>query len=145
MYGRNLQLFRLKDVSRELGRVPPAHQVAYSGAACREEGRDEFFPRKQTRQTTNFSQEAQSPQNTKYPLPEKPCWMSVINFKFRSETSASPVHFDGPSLSVFDLKREIITARKIKGDCDLAVLNSQSEQGTCPETREMLTFGRIYG
>ncbi len=57
--------------------------------------------------------------------------MSIINFKFRSEAPeyTKPVHFDGPSLSVFDLKREIITVRKIKGDCDIAVLNSQSEQG----------------
>lgn len=54
---------------------------------------------------------------------------SRIFYKFRSESAYSTLTFDGPSLSVFDVKREIAAAKKLKGDFDLAIFNAATNQG----------------
>ncbi|KAJ3115766.1 Ras GTPase [Nowakowskiella sp. JEL0407] len=48
--------------------------------------------------------------------------MSKIYYKFKSQKTNDAITFDGTSLSVFDLKREIIIAKKLgKGDFDLVI------------------------
>lgn len=59
--------------------------------------------------------------------------MSVIYYKLRSakDSDYDVFTFDGPGATVFDLKREIIRAKKFgKGtDFDLAVYNAQTDEG----------------
>jgi len=57
--------------------------------------------------------------------------MSVVYYKFKSEKSYSTATFDGPSITVFELKREIMISKKLgKGlDFDLVIVNAQSEEG----------------
>ncbi|KAJ3387312.1 hypothetical protein HDU92_002019 [Lobulomyces angularis] len=54
--------------------------------------------------------------------------MSVVYYKFKAEKSFSTVTFDGMGISVFDVKRDIMTGKKLgKGtDMDLHIYNSQS-------------------
>lgn len=54
---------------------------------------------------------------------------SKIFYKFKSENSYSTISFDGPSMTVFDVKREIALAKKLKGDFDLAIYNASNNQG----------------
>lgn len=59
--------------------------------------------------------------------------MSVVYYKFKAakDQDFDVYTFDGSGTSVFDLKREIIRAKKLgKGtDFDLAIYNSQSNEG----------------
>jgi len=59
--------------------------------------------------------------------------MSVVYYKFKAakDQDFDVYTFDGTGTSVFDLKREIIRAKKLgKGtDFDLAIYNSQSNEG----------------
>jgi protein MPE1 len=59
--------------------------------------------------------------------------MSVVYYKFKAakDQDFDVYTFDGAGTSVFDLKREIIRAKKLgKGtDFDLAIYNSQSNEG----------------
>jgi hypothetical protein len=59
--------------------------------------------------------------------------MSVVYYKFKAakDEDFDVYTFDGTGTSVFDLKREIIRAKKLgKGtDFDLAIYNSQSNEG----------------
>jgi hypothetical protein len=59
--------------------------------------------------------------------------MSVIYYKFKAakDSDYDVFTFDGPGATVFDLKREIITAKKLgKGtDFDLAIYNAQTDDG----------------
>ncbi|KAI8818207.1 DWNN domain-containing protein, partial [Fimicolochytrium jonesii] len=56
--------------------------------------------------------------------------MSVVFYKFKSAKDYDTCTFDGPHITVFDLKREILTAKKLgKGtDFDLAVYNAQTNE-----------------
>ncbi|ORY03290.1 DWNN-domain-containing protein [Basidiobolus meristosporus CBS 931.73] len=56
--------------------------------------------------------------------------MSVVYYKFKSAKDYDVCTFDGTGISVFDLKREIILAKKLgKGtDFDLAVYNAQTNE-----------------
>ncbi|KAI9034234.1 DWNN domain-containing protein [Hyaloraphidium curvatum] len=53
---------------------------------------------------------------------------SKIFYKFRSENSYATLSFDGPSMSVFDVKREVALAKKLKGDFDLVIANASNNQ-----------------
>lgn len=59
--------------------------------------------------------------------------MSVIYYKLRSakDSDYDVFTFDGPGATVFDLKREIIRAKKFgKGtEFDIAVYNAQTDEG----------------
>jgi hypothetical protein len=55
--------------------------------------------------------------------------MSKIFYKFRSENTYSTIDFDGPSMGVFDVKREIAERRKMKGDFDLGVYRADTNEG----------------
>lgn len=50
---------------------------------------------------------------------------SSVHFKFKSQKEPSRVTFDGTAISVFDLKREIITTNKLGDgtDFELAIYN----------------------
>ncbi|KAJ3089034.1 E3 ubiquitin-protein ligase rbbp6 [Quaeritorhiza haematococci] len=56
--------------------------------------------------------------------------MSVVYYKFKSAKDYDTATFDGLGISVFDLKREIMTAKKLgKGtDFDLVVANAQTNE-----------------
>lgn len=56
--------------------------------------------------------------------------MSIIHYKFRSAKDYSSVNFDGAALSLFELKRDILIANKLKGtDFDIILSNAQSDEG----------------
>ncbi|KAG0348622.1 E3 ubiquitin-protein ligase rbbp6 [Podila humilis] len=52
--------------------------------------------------------------------------MSQIHYKFRSSKDYDSATFDGHSISVFDLKREILIAKGLKGPDDLALTHAES-------------------
>ncbi|KAK9687084.1 Protein mpe1 [Basidiobolus ranarum] len=56
--------------------------------------------------------------------------MSVVYYKFKSAKDYDICTFDGTGISVFDLKKEIIMAKKLgKGtDFDLAIYNAQTDE-----------------
>jgi hypothetical protein len=60
--------------------------------------------------------------------------MSYIYYKFKSakDSDYDVFTFDGPGATVFDLKREIIRAKKFgKGsEFDITVCNAQTDEGT---------------
>ena len=57
--------------------------------------------------------------------------MSKIFYKFKAAKDFDAAIFDGTSLSVFDLKREIMIAKKLgKGtDFDLSIHDAQTDEG----------------
>ncbi len=57
--------------------------------------------------------------------------MSVVYYKFRSAKDFDTATFDGTGISVFDLKREIMLAKKLgKGaDFDLEIAHAQTAEG----------------
>lgn len=59
--------------------------------------------------------------------------MSVIYYKFKvaKDSDYDVFTFDGPGATVFDLKAEIIRAKRLgKGtDFDLAIYNAQTDEG----------------
>lgn len=59
--------------------------------------------------------------------------MSKIYFKFKAAKEYDSVIIDTISISVFDLKREIILAKKLGNgvDFDLAIQDAQSTEGSC--------------
>jgi protein MPE1 len=59
--------------------------------------------------------------------------MSHIYYKFKSQKDSSRVVFDGPGMSVFDLKREIISLNKLGAgtDFDLSIYDESTNEGTC--------------
>jgi protein MPE1 len=62
----------------------------------------------------------------------------MIYYKFKSAKDTSQILFDGPSISVFDLKREIILRNKLGNgsEFDLAIYSEQSvEEGESVEYR----------
>jgi protein MPE1 len=56
---------------------------------------------------------------------------SSVYYKFKSQRDPSRVTFDGTSISVWDLKREIILQNKMgKGtDFDLGIYNPDTNEG----------------
>lgn len=57
--------------------------------------------------------------------------MSHVYYKFKSQKDPSRVVFDGPGISVFDLKREIITLNKLGSgtDFDLSIYDESTNEG----------------
>src|SRR5271154_3158820 len=57
--------------------------------------------------------------------------MSHVYYKFKSQKDPSRVVFDGPSISVFDLKREIILLNKLGNgaDFDLSIYDESTNEG----------------
>src|SRR5271154_4235974 len=60
--------------------------------------------------------------------------MSHVYYKFKSQKDPSRVIFDGPSISVFDLKREIILLNKLGNgsDFDLSIYDESTNEGNAP-------------
>ena len=56
---------------------------------------------------------------------------SSVFVKFKSQKEPSRIIIDGTSISVFDLKREIITINKLGdgNDFDLAIYNQDTNEG----------------
>ena len=54
--------------------------------------------------------------------------MSVLFYKFKSAKAFDTINFDGPGISVFDLKRDIMIQKKLgkATDFDLYVYNAQT-------------------
>src|SRR5271168_185484 len=57
--------------------------------------------------------------------------MSHVYYKFKSQKDPSRVVFDGPAISVFDLKREIILLNKLGNgsDFDLSIYDESTNEG----------------
>src|SRR5271156_514931 len=57
--------------------------------------------------------------------------MSHVYYKFKSQKDPSRVIFDGPSISVFDIKREIILLNKLGNgsDFDLSIYDESTNEG----------------
>lgn len=56
---------------------------------------------------------------------------SSVHFKFKSQKEPSRVTFDGTGISVFELKREIISQNRLGdgSDFELAVYNEDNNEG----------------
>ncbi|KAG7239496.1 hypothetical protein INR49_028967 [Caranx melampygus] len=55
--------------------------------------------------------------------------MTHIHYKFSSKLSYDTVVFDGPHITLTDLKRQIMGREKLRaGDCDLQITNAQTKQ-----------------
>ncbi|KAG9071734.1 E3 ubiquitin-protein ligase rbbp6 [Linnemannia hyalina] len=52
--------------------------------------------------------------------------MSKVHYKFKSSKDYDSATFDGHSISVFDLKKEILIAKGLKGPDDLALTHAES-------------------
>lgn len=57
--------------------------------------------------------------------------MSQVHYKFKSSKDYDSATFDGHSISVFDLKKEILIAKGLKGPDDLALTHAESGEGNC--------------
>lgn len=75
---------------------------------------------------------------------------SFVFYKFKSQKEASRISFDGTSISVWDLKKEIIQENKMgKGaDFDFAIYNADTEEGLlilyyC-SIQSLIPYNRIY-
>uniref|UniRef100_A0A3Q3RP63 Uncharacterized protein n=1 Tax=Mastacembelus armatus TaxID=205130 RepID=A0A3Q3RP63_9TELE len=56
--------------------------------------------------------------------------MTHVHYKFSSKLSYDTVVFDGPYITLKDLKRKIMGREKLRaGDCGLQITNAQSKQG----------------
>lgn len=57
--------------------------------------------------------------------------MSCIHYKFRSSLDYDTITFDGLSISLTDLKREIMAKKKVgkNTDFDLEITNAQTKEG----------------
>src|SRR5271156_3526951 len=62
--------------------------------------------------------------------------MSHVYYKFKSQKDPSRVVFDGPSISVFDLKREIILLNKLGNgaDFDLSIYDESTNEGNANDS-----------
>lgn len=55
--------------------------------------------------------------------------MTHVHYKFSSKLSYDTVVFDGPHITLRDLKRQIMGREKLRaGDCDLQITNAQSKE-----------------
>lgn len=62
---------------------------------------------------------------------------SSVHFKFKSQKEPSRVTFDGTGISVFELKREIISQSRLGdgSDFELSIYNEDTKEGrlhSCP-------------
>ena len=59
--------------------------------------------------------------------------MSSVFFRFKSQKEPSRVTFDGTGISVFELKREIITMNRLGDgtDFELSISSEDTNEGTC--------------
>lgn len=57
--------------------------------------------------------------------------MSQVHYKFKSSKDYDSATFDGHSISVFDLKKEILLAKGLKGPDDLQLTHAESGEGNC--------------
>lgn len=66
---------------------------------------------------------------------------SSVFFKFKSQKEPSRVSFDGTGISVFELKREIISKSRLGDgtDFELAIFNEDTGEGEIGP--DMLQFG----
>lgn len=66
---------------------------------------------------------------------------SSVHFKFKSQKEPTRVPFDGTGISVFDLKREIISVHKLGDgtDFELAIYNESTNESKA--TMLTLCFG----
>lgn len=56
--------------------------------------------------------------------------MAHIHYKFASKRSSDTVIFDGPHITLTELKRLIMEREKLRsGDCDLQITNAQTKEG----------------
>lgn len=56
--------------------------------------------------------------------------MTHVHYKFSSKLSYDTVVFDGPHITLGDLKRQIMGREKLRaGDCDLQITNGQTKEG----------------
>lgn len=56
--------------------------------------------------------------------------MAHIHYKFASKRSSDTVIFDGPHITLKELKRLIMEKEKLRsGDCDLQITNAQTKEG----------------
>lgn len=56
--------------------------------------------------------------------------MTHIHYKFSSKLSYATVVFDGPHITLTDLKERIMGREKLRaGDCDLQITNAQTKEG----------------
>ena len=62
--------------------------------------------------------------------------MPSVHFRFKSMKDAQRVTFDGTDISVWELKREIMTIMKLGDgkDFDLALYKDNTDEGTCLDT-----------
>ena len=62
---------------------------------------------------------------------------SSVFFKFKSQKEPSRVAFDGTGISVFELKREIITLSRLGDgtDFDLSIYNQDTNEGMLREMK----------
>ena len=78
--------------------------------------------------------------------------MSSIHYKFRALKDYDTYTFEGAGIPVWELKQEIIAAKKLNraNDFDLIIANAQTNQGSvfinlfAPSIYRFLLF-RIYG
>jgi protein MPE1 len=68
---------------------------------------------------------------------------SSVFFKFKSQKEPSRVTFDGTGISVFELKREIISINRLGDgtDFELAVYNEDSNEGMSCKTHSFIFLG----
>lgn len=59
---------------------------------------------------------------------------SSVHFKFKSQKEPSRVTFDGTGISVFELKREIISQSRLGDgtDFELSIYNEDTKEGEYP-------------
>lgn len=61
--------------------------------------------------------------------------MTHVHYKFSSKLSYDTVVFDGPHITLKDLKRQIMGREKLRaGDCDLQITNAQTKEGNITQT-----------
>jgi hypothetical protein len=71
--------------------------------------------------------------------------MSLIHYKFRAAKDFSSITFEGLSLSLFELKKEILLAKKLKGtDFDIVISNAQTNEGNLSSVLIHLNIIRLY-
>ena len=70
--------------------------------------------------------------------------MTHVHYKFSSKLSYNTVVFDGPHITLNDLKRQIMGREKLRAaDCDLQITNAQTKDGNKKKTFLKTMFGVI--
>lgn len=59
--------------------------------------------------------------------------MTHVHYKFSSKLSYDTAVFDGPHITLGELKRRIMGRERLRAtDCDLQITNAQTKEGTAP-------------